>query len=337
MTISIQLVEVPENEQVLTRQVAFPSAGGTIGRAFDCTLVLPDFNRFLSRVHAEIVPCADGSGGYELINRSANGLTVNVQPLTKGKRIALFDGDVIKLGGYVLLVSDLNSALSKPASAKAPVEAKPAALSGGPLESPFKHNLVDQDDFMSPFGQEETIVSETGHMDEAPISEFSVEHVQSDDPFGDDPFSEEEITLREPTAKRPQTEDDDLDIPVLEAQSLARETSPSLRSREHQMFQENLKLLTKLVEQQKPARREHLGREKLMACLQVTLDRFLETLTPQTLEEEFDDYLSGWGSKDKKYWDLYRKQFNRKLKQGDFRRQFLAMFVEELREKDQQS
>ncbi|MFC3152728.1 type VI secretion system-associated FHA domain protein [Litoribrevibacter euphylliae] len=341
MTISIQLVEVPENEQVLTRQVAFPSMGGTIGRAFDCTLVLPDFSRFLSRVHAEIVPCADGSGGYELINRSANGLTVNVQPLSKGKRIALFDGDVIKLGGYVLLVSDLNSALSKPSPVKASGESNQTPLSQPsteqPTESPFKHNLVDQDDFMSPFGQEETLVSPSMSTEEQSVGEFSVEHVQSDDPFGDDPFSENDMTLKEPRDTRADMLDDDLNIPVLEAQSLARETSPSLRSREQQMFQENLKLLTKLVEQQKPARRENIGREKLMACLQVTLDRFLETLTPQTLEEEFDDYLSGWGSKDKKYWDLYRKQFNRKLKQGDFRRQFLAMFVEELREKDQQS
>ncbi|GAA3924063.1 type VI secretion system-associated FHA domain protein [Litoribacillus peritrichatus] len=332
MTISIQLVEVPENEQVHTRQVAFPSAGGTIGRAFDCTLVLPDFNRFLSRVHAEIVPCVDGSGGYELVNRSANGLTINGQPLTKGKRVALFDGDVIKLGGYVLLVSDLNSALVKPVPPKMPVEPSRDL----PSESPFKHNLVDQDDFMSPFGQEESIARQPETAKAQPISEFSVDNVQADDPFGTDPFSDDEMTLKEPVAAPSEALDDHLDIPVLEAESLARETAPAVRASEHQMFQENLKLLTKLVEQQKPARREHLGREKLMACLQTTLDRFLETLAPQTLEEEFDDYLSGWGSKDKKYWDLYRKQFNRKLKQGDFRRQFSAMFVEELREKDQQ-
>ncbi len=319
MTISIQLVEVPENEQVQARQVAFPSSGGTIGRAFDCTLVLPDFNRILSRVHAEILPKIDGSGGFELMNRSANGLQVNAQPLMKSKTISLFDGDVIKLGGYVLLVSDLNSALSK----TAPVTESIPENNFRAEASPFNNNLVDQDDFMSPFGQEDRAFTPPPEVDDVPVSEYSVDNVQSEDPFGSDPFAEDDVTFNEPKKE----------IPVLEVQALEVDTAKA--PAEQQLFQDNLKMLTKLVEQQQPARRDPLARDKLMTCLESTLDRFLETLAPQNLEEEFNDYLSGWGSKDKKYWHLYKKQFERKLKQGEFQRQFSAMFLEEMREKDQ--
>lgn len=336
MTISIQLVEVPENEQVQTRQVAFPRAGGTIGRSFDCTLVLPDFSRFLSRVHAEIVPSL--KGGYEIVNKSANGLNVNAQPLTKGKSIVLFDGDVIKLGGYVLLVSDMNAALTKKTATSHPEE----AVQQPPFEAvepPFKSNLVDQDDFMSPFGQDDTAFGEP-QMTEEPLvakDDYSVENVNTDDPFGDDPFADDGMSLNESAMHAPE---EDSDIPVLEVEALERESSPApaVHSADQNMFQENLRMLTKLVEQQQPVHRDPLGREKLMACLKTTLDRFLETLTPEALEEEFNDYITGgWGSKDKKYWDMYRKRFNRKLKNGEFRRQFNAMLMEEIREKDQQN
>ncbi|MFC6670672.1 type VI secretion system-associated FHA domain protein [Marinobacterium aestuariivivens] len=70
-----------------------------------------------------------------------------------------------------------------------------------------------------------------------------------------------------------------------------------------------------------------------MDCLQRTLDRFLDELSPVHLEEAFSDFCSGWGSRDKKYWRLYRKQFNRKLDRREFHHRFTALFVEELRGK----
>ncbi|UJF17208.1 FHA domain-containing protein [Vibrio sp. SS-MA-C1-2] len=54
MTISFQLIEIPESEQVLARQVTLPENGGTLGRGFDCDIQLPDFSKHVSRVHAEI-------------------------------------------------------------------------------------------------------------------------------------------------------------------------------------------------------------------------------------------------------------------------------------------
>lgn len=105
MTISIQLVEVPENEKVPSRQIILPANGGTIGRAYDCTLVLPDFDRKLSRKHIRIDLSPQGS--FQVTDLSINGATLNQQPLNRGIAQQINDGDILKLGDYTLLLSDM--------------------------------------------------------------------------------------------------------------------------------------------------------------------------------------------------------------------------------------
>jgi type VI secretion system protein ImpI len=56
-------------------------------------------------------------------------------------------------------------------------------------------------------------------------------------------------------------------------------------------------------------------------------------MAPEYLEEMFNGYITGWGSRDKKYWQLYKKQFRRKLARREFHRQFESIFMEELRGK----
>jgi hypothetical protein len=70
----------------------------TIGRLPDCTIVLADPN--VSRVHAEVRPVPDRSGGpaeYAIVDRgSTNGTRVNGAPVTGSRTLAA--GDTITLG-----------------------------------------------------------------------------------------------------------------------------------------------------------------------------------------------------------------------------------------------
>ncbi|WP_027858901.1 FHA domain-containing protein [Marinobacterium jannaschii] len=304
MSISLQLVEVPPDEQVINRQVALPESGGTIGRAYDCTLQLADFNRQLSRVHAEIAP-AQG-GGYQVTDRSTNGVHHNGKLLGRGQHQRLHDGDTLKLGSYLLLVSDMNSLFSETDDPFA--EDQPAMASEPQFDT---ENLQAQE---SGWPLEEVAAAAA---DLTPEPQFSRENVLADDRFGYDPF-EDELEMRD---EGPVMRNDmvTLDQPVSGDAQL--------------QLNEGLKQLNLLIEQQRRLQAEPYGHEQLMDCLQRTLDRFLDELDPGQLEESFDDYISGWGSRDKKYWKLYRKQFSRKLERREFHRQFSALFVEELRGK----
>lgn len=81
----------------------FDEAGGNIGRRDDNTLVLPDPERHISRVHAVI---EFRSGSYVIRDQStATPVVVNRNTLGNGREAAIADGDEIRIGGYVLAVS----------------------------------------------------------------------------------------------------------------------------------------------------------------------------------------------------------------------------------------
>ena len=81
---------------------SFDELGGTIGRADTNQLVLPDPDRSISRVHAQVV---FRHGAYALIDRGSNAVLINGQPLGNGREAPIRDGDTITLGAYALGVS----------------------------------------------------------------------------------------------------------------------------------------------------------------------------------------------------------------------------------------
>lgn len=78
---------------------SFDELGGTIGRADTNQLVLPDPDRAISRVHAQIVFRA---GAFAIIDRGSNPITVNGQAVGSGREQAIQAGDQVQIGGYVL-------------------------------------------------------------------------------------------------------------------------------------------------------------------------------------------------------------------------------------------
>lgn len=80
---------------------SFDELGGTIGRADTNQLVLPDPDRAISRVHAQLVFRA---GAFAIVDRGSNPITVNGQAVGSGREQAIKAGDQVQIGGYLLSV-----------------------------------------------------------------------------------------------------------------------------------------------------------------------------------------------------------------------------------------
>jgi predicted component of type VI protein secretion system len=331
MSISLQLVELPENEQVNSRQLSLPDTGGTIGRSFDCTIQLPDFNRTLSRVHAEIVKHPKGS--YQIIDRSVNGVFVNGQVLGKGLRHFLADGDTIVMGAYTLLISDMESLFA--AEEEPPVlddvyseELDSKSFSIDSLDIGEKSKVQESPQNLGDyFDNKDDDFSEEANL-------FSKKNVLADDEFGFDPFEESptdsEFEINEEKIEEVSSHDEE--IVMLEEPNVSLQTTQSSNLLdEHQMLSDSIMALSQMVDQQKLGLNSAIAHERLMECIDKAVDRFLEDLEPDHMEDVFNDYLTGWGNRDKKYWKLYRKNFIRKQERREFHRSFSALFLEELR------
>ena len=79
----------------------FDEMGGNIGRAENNQLVLPDPERTISRVHAQVVY---RNGRYAIVDRGSNPISVNGRPLGNGQEAFIQAGDELNIGGYVMRV-----------------------------------------------------------------------------------------------------------------------------------------------------------------------------------------------------------------------------------------
>lgn len=101
---------------------AFDARGGSIGRAANNLMVLPDPDRRVSRVHARI---RFANGHFMVEDLGAEPLLLNGRPVGLGQRVALSVGDRLTLGGYELVVSEAGSmpAADPPAARALPADA----------------------------------------------------------------------------------------------------------------------------------------------------------------------------------------------------------------------
>ncbi len=320
MSINIQLVEIPENEQVASRQLVLPSQGGTIGRAYDCSIQLPDFSKTLSRVHAQI--SLDSNGRYQVVNKSANGLVVNGVILGREQYQSINDGDVWKLGAYVMLITNMEALVNERENSELDIgSAIDDMPSGDPL---FSLDDLDFSDLRSTGSQRIQMRGETvdGVVEERESSQqkedkttlFHAESLLDEVQIGHDPFEE---TL----------EMQDANNSFNQGLTVENDSSTELG-----LLRQNLTQITQLISQQSENNNLH-NYDTIVECVNSSMDIFIDELSPEFLEEMFKESISGWGSKDKKYWRLYKKQFKRKLERRDFHRQFTAIFLEQLREK----
>ena len=80
----------------------FDELGGSIGRADNNQLVLPDPERSISRLHARVV---FRNGGYAIVDNGSNPIAVNGNAVPTGREQALSPGDQVQIGSYLLAAS----------------------------------------------------------------------------------------------------------------------------------------------------------------------------------------------------------------------------------------
>jgi predicted component of type VI protein secretion system len=89
--------EEPMSQPLIGR---FDERGGTLGRSDDATLTLPDPERLISRIQAQILHSDEH---YWLENVSAASAVLhNGRPLSAGMRVILSEGDELRIGEYAL-------------------------------------------------------------------------------------------------------------------------------------------------------------------------------------------------------------------------------------------
>ena len=130
---------------------SFDELGGSIGRADNNHLVLPDPERSISRIHAKVL---FRGGHYAIVDNGSNPVTVNGTAVPMGREQPLQAGDQIQIGGYLLAVSqaaqagaraadpfadlfgDAATGLAHPAAAPTPWTSPPMIASWPPSAAP---------------------------------------------------------------------------------------------------------------------------------------------------------------------------------------------------------
>ena len=108
MALTIQVVSyndlAPDNALSMTVN----ESGCTIGRAKNCSFLLPDKERIVSHTHASI---QFENGLYYLTDNSTNGTYLNhaPNPVGLGNKILLHDGDILSMGKYECAISLIES------------------------------------------------------------------------------------------------------------------------------------------------------------------------------------------------------------------------------------
>lgn len=99
-SLTLRVVSAPPTERA---PPPFTLAGGraTIGRRDGNSWVLPDASAGVSREHAVI---EGAQGGWQIVDKSANGTFVNGQNVGNGNAWPLGPGDSIRIGGYEIAV-----------------------------------------------------------------------------------------------------------------------------------------------------------------------------------------------------------------------------------------
>jgi FHA domain-containing protein len=115
-----------------TLKAHFDELGGLIGRAETNQLVLPDPERMVSRVSAQVVY---RNGNFAIIDRGSNPITLNGRALASGREAPLAAGDRLGICGYELSVeiggasaataNDPFAALLGPRSVAQSIDAQP--------------------------------------------------------------------------------------------------------------------------------------------------------------------------------------------------------------------
>lgn len=306
MTVSIQLIRIPEGESLVHREYYASDLPFVIGREFDCDLVLPDQDRKISRQHAELR--LNDAGRIVVLDRSTNGTNVNGKDLWKGDESPLADGDRVKIGEYELLFG-----VSKAAAAVDTPEAK--RKNGAIPKKPFTLSGVNGFAKMDAADISETPAEEEG--DPADFTEGGVD-LEADllfDPFAEGPELKETAARATKPAIEVDPEDDARPMPF-DSSTLDEQSSMPPRP--------VLRQTGWLVAP---------DREANEAAIESAVARLLELVDPAALESEYREYLGPFSRTGRRFWKIHKRMFARKRDSGEYVRLFKAILAEEIKKR----
>ena len=183
MALTLSIIKSPSGVSGQETQKIFSEDGGTIGRGESNDWVLSDPDRFLSSRHCSV---SFEGGQFYLTDMSTNGTFMNgaAEPIGKGGRMLLGDGDTIDMGDYRL---------------QAVIQASAAAMDdpfGAPIGDDFGPDNGDLAAGEDPFSNAEQLTHPNASAGD-PFGEDGI-----DDPFGAsshtdssrDPFASSDIS-----------------------------------------------------------------------------------------------------------------------------------------------
>ncbi len=176
MSLMLTICSAPASSSVPESNKTFDAAGGTLGRGKENTWVLDDPERYLSSLHCQI---SSEGGQYYLTDLSTNGTFFNgsSEPMGKGRKLPLNDGDKFSMGDYEFSVNLWGAASNQPSSMAEPMQ---SVTDGGSQfddflgQDPFSSN----NDFDQSFGGGANPF-ETGYVPQSD-SLFSVDQEETD-------------------------------------------------------------------------------------------------------------------------------------------------------------
>jgi FHA domain-containing protein len=167
----------------------FDEMGGNIGRAENNQLVLPDPERTISRVHAQVVY---RNGRYAIVDRGSNPISVNGRPLGNGQEAFIQAGDELQIGGYAMRVEAAGPAGGSTAAVDPFADFPGLASAPSPGRAPAAAAFTDP---LAGFGAAPRAAPAPSPMhapmhSSAPISPAAAGGIPQDwDPFAPDPAS----------------------------------------------------------------------------------------------------------------------------------------------------
>lgn len=336
MELKLEFIQIPDGEVIAASRLDVPASGLTLGRSASCGAHLPDRQRLVSASHARIY---SEQAQWFIEDTSTNGVFINQngQPLGRGNRFMLSDGDVVQCGGYRLLVNLFNMT-------QAPGAAWQGGLDGSapePEVDPFQPaSSFDAPDLNDPFAEPSAAGLDIEPEDvelsgPAPETLAEVDEQGRTEPLIDvldipderrEPEFTPELTDDEPVTVAPLSKVTDVDLELLAPMN---NQLPAAAQREH-MTRQN-QLIQQLVEDNQRLRQEiehqQSHQEKLVyKCMGEALEQTLLDLSPTALEQLFDDYSERrwWRKRDN--WRLYRRHFKRMMSEQTYKLTFIARF-----------
>lgn len=305
MSLSLQILTLPEGETVTRREVLVSSCPFVIGRDFDCDLSLPDGSATLSRRHLQIE--GDPFVGYRATDLSTNGATLNGASMVQQGARPVVDGDVLEFSGYRILIS-VTSRPTAPGHGQDP-DAPPALrqMSLSQLENDEDAAPSKDDGAEEPFGGDIA----------------ALEANLLFDPFEDGPGLRD-MPISEARAEKPAPSPAEDGAQIVSRLGLSDSAAgPAVRVMPMGVT------MTAAPDLWSPTPE----REELSEAIDRAIARFLDQFDPVELEKEYRDFLGPFARRRRRYWGLFQKQFRRRRDNGDYGRVFRAILAEEVRRK----